>query len=159
MSKRKDMLTDPAYRRTPGCTKYAQMLDTKAIPPFPIKRLKGKELSLKLLQVDGLHEPLIVDDNFRTLGMKVPDANTTLTDVARIIKPDFKIKFIEVGEQEEVRRVACILGTGSPLDATVWPFEHHSPLPVPPARRWTGTRLASTPTTSRSTRRTTRRST
>ena len=103
MSKRKEMLTDAAFRRTKGCTKYAQLLGTKAIQPFPIKRLKGKDLSLKWLQVDGLNEPLIVEENCRTLGMKVPDAGTTLSDVARIIKPDHPIKFIEVGEQNEVR--------------------------------------------------------
>ena len=96
------LLTAVSFRKTAACTKYQSMLAEKTISPFPCKRMKGKEVSLKWLESDGLKEPLIVEEACSTLGMKMIDSSTKLSDVANMIDPNMPIKFIEVGEQEEV---------------------------------------------------------
>jgi F-box and leucine-rich repeat protein 10/11 len=102
--KKRSMITDGSFRRTAKCNHFAKMLQEKEqnMKTFPAKSLKGKEFNQSWMELDGLKEPVMIMESPSTLGMKLPDSNMTLMDVAGIIGTDFPVKVIGVGEQTEI---------------------------------------------------------
>ena len=110
MSKRKqgvDILSDPAFRKSTQCDLYSKRIQTLDIPIYPIERVHGSVVSMKWLLKRGFYEPFMVNDSTQ-LGMKLPNKDTSLSDIASIIGPNVPIDVMEVGTQSEIS--GCTFG-------------------------------------------------
>jgi F-box/leucine-rich repeat protein 10/11 len=96
------MLKSTTFRRTAQDSKFTEMLKSKLVPLFPVKKTSAIEIR-SLISNCGLEQPLLLDrEESLKMGGLLPDPNMTLTDVANVIGPDTPIKIIEVESQGEI---------------------------------------------------------
>ena len=96
------MLKSTSFRRTAQDSKFTEMLKSKLVPLFPVKKTSAAEIR-SLIAKCGLEQPLLLDvEESLKMGGLLPDHNMTLADVADVIGPDTPIKIIEVESQGEI---------------------------------------------------------
>ena len=94
------MLQNAHFRRSDKCGHYEKLLTekNKHLQVFPIEVVEGKNVSTKFMREHGLDRPIVVNS---IPGLKLPASTTTLKDIATTIGPEYPIKIIEVGAQEQ----------------------------------------------------------
>lgn len=96
------MLKSSSFRRTAQDSKFTDMLKSKLVPLFPVKKISAEDIR-PLIARSGLEQPLLLDvEESARMGGLLPDPNTTLQDVTEVIGPDTPIKIIEVESQAEI---------------------------------------------------------
>jgi F-box/leucine-rich repeat protein 10/11 len=77
-------------------------------PHKPFRKMKPTELSLEWLAQDpnAMSEPIVIDDaeGLRALGMRMPDASLSISQIAQLVGPDTPVEVIDVASQAELSR-------------------------------------------------------
>ncbi|PLW13949.1 hypothetical protein PCANC_13963 [Puccinia coronata f. sp. avenae] len=77
-------------------------------PHKPFRKMEPTELSLEWLAQDpnAMSEPIVIDDaeGLRALGMRMPDASLSISQIAQLVGPDTPVEVIDVASQAELSR-------------------------------------------------------
>ncbi|KAF8484388.1 hypothetical protein JB92DRAFT_3028837 [Gautieria morchelliformis] len=81
-------------------TKWLRIIETKDIKPDAFRRLTGNEVNSDWLEQDpeALKEPIVIESP-EGLGMRMPDKDLTVADIADIVGPQTPVEVIDVSTQ------------------------------------------------------------
>ncbi|KAI0065496.1 jumonji protein [Artomyces pyxidatus] len=84
-------------------SKWAQMLEHKSFGKDNFRRMEGSQLSQEWLDNDptAMTEPVLVEEP-QGLGMKMPDRNLSVDDIAEIMGRDTTVEVIDVPSQSNL---------------------------------------------------------
>ena len=76
-------------------TKWLRVIETKDIKPDSFRRLKGSEVNSGWLEQDpeAFREPIVIESP-EGLGMRMPNKDFTVADVAEIVGPQTPVEVI-----------------------------------------------------------------
>jgi hypothetical protein len=76
-------------------TKWLRVIETKDIKPDAFRRLQGSEVNSDWLEQDpeALREPIVIESP-EGLGMRMPDKDFTVADVAEVVGPQTPVEVI-----------------------------------------------------------------
>ncbi|KAG8217341.1 Clavaminate synthase-like protein [Butyriboletus roseoflavus] len=81
-------------------SRWLRVIQSKPIKDDSFRRMKGSDLGLEWLETDedAMKEPIVVEDP-EGLGMKMPDSDFTVSDVADIVGHETPVEVIDVASQ------------------------------------------------------------
>lgn len=76
-------------------TRWLRVIQSKPIKPDEFKRMEGADVGIEWLESDesAMHEPIVIESP-EGLGMKMPDPNCTISDVANIVGRETPVEVI-----------------------------------------------------------------
>lgn len=76
-------------------TRWLRVIQSKSIKSDQFKRMKGADVGIEWLENDesAMHEPIVIE-NPEGLGIKMPDPNCTVSDVANIVGRETPVEVI-----------------------------------------------------------------
>ncbi|KAH7907975.1 hypothetical protein BJ138DRAFT_1158714 [Hygrophoropsis aurantiaca] len=80
--------------------RWLRVIESKSIQEDQFRRMRGSDVGVEWLEVDetAMREPIVIESP-TGLGMKMPDPNFTVSDVADIIGHDTPVEVIDVASQ------------------------------------------------------------